>query len=291
MSLDRSARSILASLFLLAALFLAMSRIVTGAPLADWLLPLVLFILGAVFVPDWDLSRMRLPRQGSNTAASNVQTYNVSAQTTPRPHTMTIRPDPESAEYQTTVTVTKEPSGIEVIPFDEAPSGSEPLPFIEADAPAVPPVSPDSEAPASPETPAPTIIAEPEAEPVPVSPETPAPNAPEEPAVASPETPAPLQAYEAQSTTGAGDNLARLNGIGQKSAAALAAAGIDTFQKLADSSEESIRAALAAGGVRLVGNVDHSVWVQQAAYAARGDWDGLAQFNAERKSPSTTDGE
>jgi predicted flap endonuclease-1-like 5' DNA nuclease len=205
---------------------------------------------------------------------------------------MTIRPDPESAEYQTTITVTKEPSGSEVIPFDEAPSGSEPLPFMEAGAPADQPLSPDSEAPASPETPAPTIVAEPEpeAEPVPVSPETPAPNAPEEPSVASPETPAPVQTYEAESTASAGDNLTRLNGIGQKSAAALAAAGIDTYQKLADSSEDSIRAALAAGGVRLVGNVDHSLWVQQAAYAARADWDGLTQFNAERKS-TTTDGD
>jgi predicted flap endonuclease-1-like 5' DNA nuclease len=278
MSLDRSARSILASLFLLAALFLAMSRIVTGAPLADWLLPLVLFILGVAFIPDWDLSRVRLPRQAS-TPPSNVQAYSVSTQTTPRPHTMTIRPDPESPEYHasTTVTVTKEQPRDEVIPFDEAPAASEPLPFIEAPS-AAPPLSPDSEAPASPETPAPVIAAEPEpeAEPVPVSPETPAPNAPEEPVVASPETPAPE----------GGDSLTRLSGIGQKSAAALAAAGIDTYQKLADSNEESIRAALADGGVRMVGNVNHSLWIQQAAYAARGDWDGLAKFNAERKSPT-----
>jgi predicted flap endonuclease-1-like 5' DNA nuclease len=287
MSLDRSARSILAALFLLAALLVAMNRIVSGAPLADWLLPLVLFVLGAAFIPDWDLSRVRSARQPS-AQPSNTQTYSISTETTPRPHTMTIRPDPEAAEYHTTVTVTKESSGEEILPFDEDVPSGELLPFVDstitpaAEETPTTPLSPDSEAPASPETPAPAIVAEPapDAEPVPVSPETPAPNAPEEPSVASPETPAP-----AASSAG-GDALTRLSGIGQKSAAALAAAGIDTYQKLADSSEESIRAALSAGGVRLVGNVNHSLWSQQAAYAARGDWDGLAQFNAERKSTS-----
>lgn len=281
MSLDRSLRSILATLLLVAALMLAMSRIVSGAPLSDWLLPLVLFVLGAVFVPDWDFSRVRVTRQPS-ASSSNIQTYNVTTQTTPRPHTMTIRPDPESAEYTTTVTVTKEQTG-EVLPFDESTPGGELLPFMEGEG--APPTSAEAEAPTSPETPAPAVVAEPDAEePVPVSPETPAPNAPEAPSVASPETPAP----EA-SATGTADDLTRLSGIGQKSAAALAAAGIDTYQKLADSSEESIRAALTAGGVRLVGNVDHSLWVQQAAYAARADWDGLAKFNAERKSSADGD--
>jgi predicted flap endonuclease-1-like 5' DNA nuclease len=347
MSLDRSLRSILATLLLVAALLLAMSRIVGEAPLSDWLLPLILFIVGAAFIPDWDLSRMRTLRQPS-APPSAVQTYNVSTQITPRPHTMTIRPDPESAEFHTTVTVTREPSGEEILPFDEASPGGELLPYMEGgSASYTTPLSPDAEAPASPETPAPAIVAEPEpeTEPVPVSPETPAPNAPEEPSVPSPETPAPApelnfsartefanpdesvakdqpppeappdtsvtatprepekeivaektaapeQPYEAEqaSAAGSGDALARLSGIGQKSAAALAAAGIDTFQKLADSSEDDIRAALAAGGVRLVGNVNHSLWVQQAAYAARGDWNGLAQFNADRKS-SASDGD
>jgi predicted flap endonuclease-1-like 5' DNA nuclease len=275
MSLDRSLRSILATLLLVVTLLLAMNRIVDGAPLEDWLLPLILFLIGAALIPDWDLSRMRAMRQPS-APPSSVQTYSISTQTTPRPHTMTIRPDPESAEFQTTVTVTREPSGEEVLPFDEATPGGELLPYMEGAPPAAP-LSPDATDAAEPE---------PETEPVPVSPETPAPNAPEAPNVPSPETPAPEETVENTS----GDALTRLSGIGQKSAAALVAAGIDTFQKLADSSEDSIRTALADGGVRLVGNVNHSLWVQQAAYAARGDWDGLAQFNAERKS-TTTDGD
>jgi predicted flap endonuclease-1-like 5' DNA nuclease len=80
------------------------------------------------------------------------------------------------------------------------------------------------------------------------------------------------------------DDLTRINGIGKKSAEALKAAGIDTFQKLAATTEDTIRAAFSDAGVRLVGDVD--TWAQQAAYAARGDWDGLGSFVAERRAAS-----
>jgi predicted flap endonuclease-1-like 5' DNA nuclease len=56
--------------------------------------------------------------------------------------------------------------------------------------------------------------------------------------------------------------------------AALKAAGITTFARLAQTSEDDLRAAIEAAGMRFAPSV--ATWAEQAAYAARGDWDGLA---------------
>jgi predicted flap endonuclease-1-like 5' DNA nuclease len=72
------------------------------------------------------------------------------------------------------------------------------------------------------------------------------------------------------------DDLARLEGIGPKMASALAAAGIDSFERLSHTSEDEIRAAIRAAGLRFAPSLP--TWPQQAAYAARGDWDGLAAY-------------
>jgi len=72
------------------------------------------------------------------------------------------------------------------------------------------------------------------------------------------------------------DDLARLEGIGPKMAAALVAAGIDSFDRLANASEDQIRAAVKAGGLRFAPSLP--TWSQQATYAAKGDWDGLAAY-------------
>ncbi len=106
----------------------------------------------------------------------------------------------------------------------------------------------------------------------------------EMPAVTEPAAPRVADGLSGAGTVGAADDLTKLNGIGAKSAAALKAAGIDSYQKLANSSDDQIRAALSSGGVRLVGDV--TTWTHQAGYAARGDWESLQRFNAERKSAS-----
>jgi len=223
-----------------------------------------------------------------------VHTFRVSAQQVPRLQTMTIRPDPESAEY-TVVTVSE----------DTPISTGDVLPFIETEiipnttvtsAPAATsaPSAPLAEAPAAPLAP----VAEPAPTEAPAAPAaTPAPPAPVAEAPAAPPAPiaepAPTEApaapttatAPAPSTEGGMDDLTKLNGIGPKSAAALTAAGIDTYQKLASASEEQIRAAVA--GVRLVGDV--TSWASQAAYAARGDWAGLDQLKAALRKPSSGD--
>ena len=73
-----------------------------------------------------------------------------------------------------------------------------------------------------------------------------------------------------------GDDLTIIEGIGPKMAAALIAAGIDTFAKLADSSEESLRAAVEAAGMNFAPSIP--TWAKQAKFAADGDLDGMKAY-------------
>ena len=72
--------------------------------------------------------------------------------------------------------------------------------------------------------------------------------------------------------------LEQLPGIGPKMAGALATSGIDTFAELAAAAEDEIRAAIKAAGLRFAPSVP--TWAEQASYAAKGDWDGLAAFQS-----------
>ncbi len=394
MSGDRSTRNALAAVLLVAALFLAMNRVVSGAPLLDWWLPLVLAVLGGFFA----LAPRISWRSAPSAADDDAEPEEVSGET------LLIAPGAHDYEVASFAA----PPVAAVLPFgeavDEAPVETV-LPFGETvdEAPPTPqetPVSPETPAPLvepepevevppmSPETPAPA--AEPEAEPVPMSPETPTPEAPTEvldegpsqrlpvdrtvdtgepapelnfsarteyanpdQAVASREpapppppddsdtatdhsepeklvvaekTAAPQQPYEVEQVgeitperaeqvmdesdnahnheapvvseaaseriaaqeingegaVGSGDDLEKIDGIGPKIAAALRAAGIDSFQKLANTSADTLRDAVNTAGVRMVGEVD--TWAQQAGYAARSDWEGFENFNRERKS-------
>lgn len=74
------------------------------------------------------------------------------------------------------------------------------------------------------------------------------------------------------------DDLKVVEGIGPKMEKALNAAGILTFAQLAAASDETIRAAIEAGGMRFAPSVP--TWAQQASYAAKGDFDGLKAYQA-----------
>jgi large subunit ribosomal protein L27 len=74
----------------------------------------------------------------------------------------------------------------------------------------------------------------------------------------------------------AGDDLTIIEGIGPKMAAALVAAGIDTFAKLSDSTEEQIHAAVEAAGLRFAPSIP--TWAKQAKFAADDDMDGLKTY-------------
>lgn len=72
------------------------------------------------------------------------------------------------------------------------------------------------------------------------------------------------------------DDLTVVEGIGPKMASALKAAGITTYSQLAEADEARLMAAIQAAGLRFAPSLP--TWPEQAAYAARGDWDGLKQF-------------
>jgi predicted flap endonuclease-1-like 5' DNA nuclease len=77
------------------------------------------------------------------------------------------------------------------------------------------------------------------------------------------------------------DDLTVVEGIGMKMAAALKAAGIDTYVKLSASSEEQLRAAVEAAGMRLAPTLP--TWAEQAGMASTGDWDGLKAYQKKLK--------
>jgi predicted flap endonuclease-1-like 5' DNA nuclease len=395
MSSDRSTRSVLAAILLVAALFTAMNLVVSAAPALDFWLPLALLVAGAalVFAPNLDFRRSQ-PEEDELALSSSggLQTFIVE-QPALRPQTMTIRPDPESAEYATPVATVSEvlPFGeVVAVPVPQTPPEVTPA-SPETPAPAAEPEPAPEVTPPSPETPAPAT--EPAAEPTPMSPETPTPDAPEtevveqgpsqklpvdrtpdvsppapelkfsarneyanpdesvskdqpapppeaddsvtatersepEKQIVEEKTAAPQQPYEAERTgeltpeqadrimddsngdnahdndvptvneaasarvtaqevngegsVGSADDLTKIDGIGPKFAATLKAAGIDSFQKLANAPADQIRTIITDAGVRLIGEVES--WAQQAGYAARGDWQGLETFNHARKS-------
>ena len=78
------------------------------------------------------------------------------------------------------------------------------------------------------------------------------------------------------------DDLKVIEGIGPRMEAALVAAGVDNFAKLAQVSEDEIRAAIHAAGMRFAPSVP--TWAQQAAFAARGDWAGLKAYQETLRS-------
>jgi predicted flap endonuclease-1-like 5' DNA nuclease len=86
--------------------------------------------------------------------------------------------------------------------------------------------------------------------------------------------------------SGKPDDLSVIEGIGKKMSAALVASGIDTFTRLAQSSEDDIRAAIQAAGMRFAPSVP--TWAGQAEYAAKGDWDGLKDYQSTLKSGRAT---
>lgn len=71
------------------------------------------------------------------------------------------------------------------------------------------------------------------------------------------------------------DDLTVLEGVGPRIASVLAAAGITTFAELASTSVDRLEEILRAADLRLG---DPTTWPEQAALAAKGDWDGLAKL-------------
>ena len=72
------------------------------------------------------------------------------------------------------------------------------------------------------------------------------------------------------------DDLTRIEGIGKYYQKALTQIGYQTFAQLASANPQDVLTELLAAGFRRHPTID--TWPEQAAYAARGDWDGLKAF-------------
>jgi predicted flap endonuclease-1-like 5' DNA nuclease len=93
---------------------------------------------------------------------------------------------------------------------------------------------------------------------------------------------APSEAISPEPASGSGpDDLTRLNGIGARMQDALRAAGLDNFTKLAAASDDELRSAIEAAGMRLAPTL--ATWREQASFLAKGDEAGFqALVNAMR---------
>ncbi len=76
-----------------------------------------------------------------------------------------------------------------------------------------------------------------------------------------------LKALQAELFSRGGDNIALIAGVGEKSAAALNAAGITTYAVLAESTPEEVAAIVAAAGLRAG---DFGAWIEEAKLRAAG---------------------
>ncbi len=84
-----------------------------------------------------------------------------------------------------------------------------------------------------------------------------------------------------EAAAAASDDLAQLNGIGPRIASILNAGGVTSYAQLEHTSTEKLREIIAASGALPPPSLD--TWPTQASYAVRGDWEGLASYNARRK--------
>jgi len=87
---------------------------------------------------------------------------------------------------------------------------------------------------------------------------------------------------------GAPDDLKKIEGIGPKVDAALRAMGITTFAQLAAADPDRLEADLRAAGVRIIPGAPRS-WPEQAALAARGDWEGFEKLTSRLKGGRRTE--
>jgi len=85
---------------------------------------------------------------------------------------------------------------------------------------------------------------------------------------------------KAASAAGSPDDLTQINGIGPRLASVLEASGVTTYAQLEHMSAEELRGIIAASGALTPPSLES--WPTQASYAERGDWEGLASYNARR---------
>lgn len=72
------------------------------------------------------------------------------------------------------------------------------------------------------------------------------------------------------------DDLCKIDGIGPVYQQILRNAGLETFADIASKSQTELAAIVQAAGKARPASIE--TWAKQAAYAAKGDWEGLQKF-------------
>jgi predicted flap endonuclease-1-like 5' DNA nuclease len=90
-------------------------------------------------------------------------------------------------------------------------------------------------------------------------------------------TPTKAPTSAPQAPAAAPDDLTQIKGIGPRGAALLSDYGITTYADLEHASTQQLREIVALGGILPPASLD--TWPAQAAFATRGDWQGLAAYD------------
>jgi predicted flap endonuclease-1-like 5' DNA nuclease len=220
----------------------------------EFFLLLLLLLVFLILLAWWALRR---PPRGAGEAPA----------ARPAPHAEPeSRPEPRPAQ----------PHVSKAAPVAEEPVASAPAPEAAEIQTVLPAAEPVAAAPVV-ET-VPVVESAPivEAAPEPVAMEAPAVETPavETPAVEAPavEPPAPAEP----------DDLRKIEGIGPKVEKALHSLGITTFAQLAVADPADLETRVKAQGVRILPGAP-GTWPEQAALAARGDWEGFEKLTASLK--------
>ncbi|MGI5246092.1 helix-hairpin-helix domain-containing protein [Dactylosporangium sp. CA-139066] len=226
------------------------------------LLILLSFLLGLLVGYLWWGLRLRRVRSSESTSQS------------------TIAESPAPADPPVAAPVA-EPEPVAAL---EAEPVAEPEPLAEPEAEPEPVADPEPEAEPVAELEAePVVVSEPEPDVTPVAvveaepePET-APESEAEPVAVDAALVAEVEsAFEAAEEPAPVDDLARIEGIGPKIAAALQAAGITTYAQLADADRGTIEAALENASLRFAPSL--GTWSRQARLLADGDEAGFKEL-------------
>jgi predicted flap endonuclease-1-like 5' DNA nuclease len=93
--------------------------------------------------------------------------------------------------------------------------------------------------------------------------------------------PAKAKAAKPKAAAAASDDLTQISGIGPRIASILSAGGVTSYAQLEHKSAEELRGIIASGGALPPASLD--TWPTQATYAVKGDWEGLASYNARHR--------
>jgi predicted flap endonuclease-1-like 5' DNA nuclease len=259
---DRSTRTLLSVVLLLAGIFVAMDRLAQNAPLGDWWLALLLLIVGAaIALANWLETRRASPgeMEGIPGQPAGLIVAEGTAESTPIPSIAATSDEVQTpmARVEQRVADTPTPAPAQT----PAPPAPAPAP-VKAEEPAAAPASPPpASAPAKAKRPA-------AAAPPPAPVASPPPAAAAEAPAPAPVTPPPPPP-SAPPQPGKPDDLTVIEGIGPRIAGALKAAGIDSLMKLSKASNKDLEAAINAANIRLAPSLP--TWAEQANLLVSGD--------------------